>query len=121
MRWRGDLRAGLTLVDVVGRARESLGLAARASILAVWVTNAFQNDCQPLLKGRGRLCGRWRPSKEDDNTVRRSINKGKNAAIYMERELELSRLGLPIDTKSKVLPEHVNESRTCKKGKEDSD
>ena len=29
----GDLRAGLTMV-VVGRARESLGLAERASILA---------------------------------------------------------------------------------------
>ena len=31
----GDLRAGLTIV-VVGRARESLGLAERASILAAW-------------------------------------------------------------------------------------
>ena len=35
VRGRGDFRAGLTLVVVVGRARESLGLAARASILAV--------------------------------------------------------------------------------------
>ena len=34
VRGRGDFSAGLTLFVVVGRARESLGLAARASILA---------------------------------------------------------------------------------------